>query len=126
MMESCNYVGCIHSLDWTGPDYWTPSIIGSSALYKTVFWFLCIYFLSEYAQTYTIIILHMYNDNDTVINSIKCNHTFNNSIVERLMTVCSFEMLHSKQLEYVTKDHMTTHIIFLKLKMALSFNSLLV
>ena len=41
---------------------------------------------------------------DTVINSIIYKRTFNNSIAERLITVCSFKRFYSKQLEYITKD----------------------
>ena len=42
----------------------------------------------------------------------KYKHTFNNSTAERLITVCSFERSHLKQLEYVSMDHIVTHTIF--------------
>ena len=37
---------------------------------------------------------------------------FNNSIVERLITVCAFEGFYLKQLEHITKDYVTMHATF--------------
>ena len=50
---------------------------------------------------------------DTVINSIIYKCTFNNSIAERLIIICSFKRFYAKQLEYITKDHILAVITVL-------------
>ena len=37
--------------------------------------------------------------NDTVLNSTKHKYTFDNSIIEKLMPICSYERLYSKQVD---------------------------
>ena len=42
---------------------------------------------------------------------IEHKYAFNNSIAERLITICSFERFHLKQIEYITKNHIAMHIL---------------
>ena len=58
--------------------------------------------------------------NDTVLNTTRHKSTL-------LVESCIISQLYfTKQLEYVTKDHIAMHTILLKLKMALFFSFLVV
>ena len=54
-----------------------------------------------------------------LINNVKHKgtYTFNNSTAERIISVCSYERFHSKQLENITKDHIRSKAYIIKLGM---------